>query len=85
MDIAELVQQLQTLGEQDRIEAKTCSQVGKSVLESICAFANEPDLLGGYLLLGLNKPDDHKNYHIVGIDNPEKILLHNVALGLINL
>ena len=63
MDIAELIDQLQQLGEQERIEAKSCAtKLGKSALESVCAFSNEPDLGGGYILLGVNKESDSNMY-----------------------
>ena len=48
----ELFEDLNDGDEDVRIEAKRASEVGKSIMETICAFANEPDLDGGYLLLG---------------------------------
>lgn len=45
MNIADLITQLNQLGELEKIEAKTAEkQIGKSILETVCAFANEPDL-----------------------------------------
>ena len=44
---------LNTLDENERLEAKRGSEIGPSVLETICAFANEPGLQGGTLLLGI--------------------------------
>lgn len=48
-----LMQELCSLDESHHIEAKRASQIDRSVLETVCAFANEPGLGGGYLLLGL--------------------------------
>ena len=31
--------------------------IGVSIMQTICAFANEPGLGGGYLLLGIAEPD----------------------------
>lgn len=75
LSVRDLLQQLYELDEQERIEAKTCSEVGKSAMETVCAFANEPGLDGGYLLLGIAPaPDLPERYKIVGIANPDKIL-----------
>lgn len=38
---------LNSLDENERLEAKRGSEIGPSVLETICAFANEPGLQGG--------------------------------------
>ncbi|KYC36049.1 transcriptional regulator [Scytonema hofmannii PCC 7110] len=61
--------------ESTEIEAKKASEVGKSCWETISAFANEPGLGGGYLLLGIKSPQDSNNneYEIEGIINPDKI------------
>jgi hypothetical protein len=48
---AELFEELNAVDESNRIEAKRASDVGKSVMETVIAFANEPGLGGGYLLL----------------------------------
>ncbi len=49
----DLLQSLNLLDETERIEAKRASEAGKSLLETVCAFANEPGLGGGWLLLGV--------------------------------
>jgi ATP-dependent DNA helicase RecG len=61
--------------ESSMIEAKTASQVGKSLLETISAFANEPDANGGYLLLGVSRDKESlfPEYEIRGIDKPDKL------------
>lgn len=72
----DLLQELCSLDESHRIEAKRASQIDRSVMETICAFANEPGLGGGYLLLGVvvDPTDFFGNaYRVEGIDNPDKI------------
>ena len=49
----DLLQELSSLDESHRIEAKRASQIDRSILGTVCAFANEPGLGGGYLLLGV--------------------------------
>lgn len=74
-EIVDLFDQLNTLDEHTRVDAKTASEVSTSVMETICAYSNEPGLGGGYLLLGIKEcedPTDHK-YCVVGIDDPDKI------------
>jgi ATP-dependent DNA helicase RecG len=51
MRCSELFDQLNELDEHPRIEAKTAHEVSTSVMETICAYANEPGLSGGFLLL----------------------------------
>lgn len=53
MTAVELLESLNLLDEHERIEAKRASDIGKSLLETVCAFANEPCLGGGWLLLGV--------------------------------
>ena len=53
MTALDLLESLNLLDENEHIEAKRASEVGKSILETICAFANEPGLGGGWLLLGV--------------------------------
>lgn len=75
MNAQELFERLQLLDETERIEAKTGSEVGKSVLETVCAFANEPNLGGGWLLLGV-APDENAlfpGYVVVGVEDPDKL------------
>lgn len=76
MNIEELIEILNTQGEQTNIEAKTAKDIGKSILETICAFANEPHLGGGTLLLGVQKIESQNKteYEIVGVSQPEKII-----------
>ncbi len=62
--------------ESDRIEAKTYSSaLGKSFLETVCAYTNEPGLEGGYILIGIEKNiyDIYPKYIITGIDDPDSL------------
>ena len=49
----QLLEELNTLDEHVSIEAKTSSELGTSVMETVCAFSNEPHLGGGYIILGV--------------------------------
>ena len=72
----DLLQELLSLDESHRIEAKRSTQIDRSVMETVCAFANEPGLGGGYLLLGVSRdPQDFFSnaYVVEGIANPDKI------------
>jgi len=71
----ELLESLNLLDEQERIEAKRASEAGKSILETICAFANEPGMGGGWLALGVVREELalFPAYEVEGIANPEKI------------
>ncbi len=75
MTARELLERLNLLDESDRIEAKTASEVGKSLLETVCAFANEPGLGGGWLLLGVAREELalFPAYEVQGIDVPDKV------------
>lgn len=57
MTVIDLLASLNLLDETEHIEAKRASELGKSILETICAFANEPGLGGGWLLLGVVRDD----------------------------
>lgn len=64
---------LNTLDENERLEAKRGSAIGPSVLETVCAFANEPGLQGGTLLLGIvrDESDMFSPYVVEGVDQPD--------------
>ena len=72
----DLFAELNAVDESNRIEAKRASDVGKSVMETVIAFANEPGLGGGYLLLGaewaLNDKGDTV-YRPAGLIDPDKV------------
>ena len=76
--VRRLLAELNEVGEHTRIEAKRASDVGKSALETVCAFSNEPDLGGGHLLLGVAKEQDpdlfgNHQYVVVGVSDPERV------------
>lgn len=75
--LKELMLQLNATDECSNIEAKKASKVGKSILETICAFNNEPNLGGGYILLGVEKDKSSLDpfYTVTGIpfDKIDKI------------
>lgn len=66
---------LNTLDENERLEAKRGSEIGPSVLETICAFANEPGLQGGILLLGIvrDEADPQSAYVAEGVTQPDAL------------
>ena len=72
----EIFAQLNSVDENVRIDAKRASEIDKSIMETVCAFANEPGLGGGYLLLGAIRTG-FKNglplYVPENIVNPDKI------------
>lgn len=75
MTALELLQSLNLLDETERIEAKRASETGKSLLETVCAFANEPGLGGGWLLLGVEREDQalFPSYQVEGVPQPDKL------------
>lgn len=76
MNIKELIKELDDLDESRRIEAKTASEIGKALMESVTAFANEPGMGGGYLLLGVAREEGtlfQDEYIVTGISDPDKV------------
>ena len=71
----ELLEQLNTLDEQERVEAKRAAEVGRSLLETVCALANEPGLDGGFILLGVGREEMalFPAYEVEGIEQPDKV------------
>ena len=53
MNVKELYDRLLRLDESVQVEVKKGRVAGKSVLETICAFSNEPGIVEGYILLGM--------------------------------
>lgn len=71
----QLLAQLRELEEHPRVEAKLASEIGPSVMQTVCAFANEPGLGGGYLLLGVAEPDArHESFWVAGVTNSDQLL-----------
>ncbi len=75
MNARDLLESLNLLDEHERIEAKRGSAAGKSLLETICAFANEPGLGGGWLILGVVREELalFPAYEVEGVSQPEKV------------
>lgn len=71
----ELLRELNCVDESPGIEAKRASEAGKSLLETVIAFANEPGLGGGYLLLGVERiaRTGKTQYCAVGVPDPDKL------------
>lgn len=71
----ELLTELNTLDEHLTIEAKTASDAGTSLMETVCAFANEPHLGGGYILLGVTPASDSfwPVYEAVRVPNSDQL------------
>ncbi len=72
----DLLDELNAVDESTRIEAKRARDLGKSVMETVIAFANEPDLDGGYLLLGVDWSINEKGdtvYTPAGLPNPDQV------------
>ncbi len=71
----DLFQILNQQDECDWIEAKGGSESSHSVMETVCAYANEPGLGGGYILLGV--AEDNSSlfplYKLVNIADPDKL------------
>lgn len=75
MNAQDLLESLNLLDEHERIEAKRAQEAGKSILETICAFANEPALGGGWILLGVQREELalFPAYEVEGLGQPDKI------------
>lgn len=75
--ITEILEYLNSTDECTTIEAKRGSAIDTSILETICAFSNEPGLGGGVIVLGVVRDDDmlFPEYRVVGINNPDKLQL----------
>lgn len=72
----DLFEELNSVDESTRIEAKRASELGKSVMQTVIAFANEPGLEGGYLLLGVDWFINDKGdtvYRAAGLPDPDKV------------
>lgn len=73
----ELIEKLNLSDECTTIEAKKATKIHRSVLESICAFANEPGLGGGNILLGVEREENSlfPSYIVCGVENTDKLQL----------
>ncbi|MRX46407.1 ATP-binding protein [Pedobacter puniceum] len=73
--LSEIINLLNSTDECATLEAKRGTAIGHSVLESICAFANEPGLGGGTIILGVTRDESSlfPVYQIEGIKDPDKL------------
>lgn len=83
--LKDLIERLNLSDECSDLEAKKASEIGKSLLETVCAFSNEPGLGGGYLLLGVEKENEatslFPSYVVSGIPQDK---LDQIQLDLAN-
>jgi ATP-dependent DNA helicase RecG len=70
----ELFELLNQQDENTWIEAKGGQQSSHSVMETVCAFCNEPGLGGGYILLGVAEDNStlFPQYKVVPVTDPDK-------------
>lgn len=76
MEARALLEELNLVDEHPRLEAKLCTEVSRAIKETISAFANEPGLGGGILLLGVEREASEEGeykYLVRGVNNPDKI------------
>ncbi|MDR1973548.1 MAG: putative DNA binding domain-containing protein, partial [Bacteroidales bacterium] len=75
--INDLLERLNLTDESVNIEAKRASEINRSVMETVNSFSNEPNLGGGYLLLGVERDENATTpqYIVTGIDDPDKLQL----------
>ncbi|HNU36491.1 MAG TPA: ATP-binding protein, partial [Methanomassiliicoccales archaeon] len=71
----ELFDELNAQDETTEVEAKGAGPINHSVMESICAFSNEPDLGGGYILIGAKRDELElfPSYTAEDIGDPDKL------------
>ena len=73
LKIQELLERLREVDECPEIEAKrAATELGRSALDTISAFANEPGMGGGYLLFGLEEDLATGHYEVTGIARSEE-------------
>jgi len=70
-----LLERLRNDDEGHALEAKKGWAVDTSIMETVCAFSNEPGMGGGFILLGVVRDEDQlfPDYQVVGVPNPDKI------------
>ena len=73
LSLEEILDRLNTEDESVEIEVKRGSAIGKSMLETISAFSNEPDQNGGYLVLGIVRDEDTLKYNIEGVQRLDDV------------
>ena len=71
------MERLNATDECTNIEAKRGGAIHRSVMETVCAYANEPNLGGGYILLGVERDESSffPEYIVTGITDSDKLQL----------
>lgn len=75
--LKDIIERLNNSDESTTIEAKKGSAIDKSIMETVCAFSNEPDLGGGTIVLGVIR-EEHllfPQYTVVGVQNIDQLQL----------
>jgi ATP-dependent DNA helicase RecG len=75
--IKDFIDRLNITDECANLEAKRGGAIHRSIMETVCAFSNEPGLQGGHILLGVERDDtiDCPYYMIIGVSDPDKLQL----------
>jgi ATP-dependent DNA helicase RecG len=66
---------LNAIDENERLEAKRGTEIGPSILETVCAFSNEPGMHGGTIVLGIvrDETDFFSPYVVEGVSQPDAL------------
>jgi len=72
---ASLLDRLRNGDECHNLEAKRGSAIDTSIMETVCAYCNEPGMGGGCIVLGVARSEDQlfPDYEVVGLNDPDKI------------
>ena len=70
-----LLERLRNGDEGHALEAKKGGVIDTSIMETVCAFSNEPGMGGGFILLGVVRDEDQlfPDYQVVGVPDPDKL------------
>ena len=71
--MVDLLNRLNLMDEGSKLEAKRGSDLGKSCMATVCAFANTIGLGGGFILFGVQRTEDDQSYEISGVPDPDKL------------
>lgn len=75
--VREILERLNNTDEVNNLEAKRGTAVDRSIMETVCAFSNEPGLGGGTILLGVVRDETmlFPYYKATGVQQSDKIQL----------
>lgn len=73
--IKQILDQLNNTDECTSLEVKRGTAIDKSIMETICAFSNEPGLDGGVIVLGIVEDENSLfgGYRVEGVGNIDKL------------